>query len=244
MGQSLEIIPLLNLALAFIPVVATLYILYHWSLDAGNALYAVFRMLVQLMLIGYLLNFIFAADSSLVILGILVVMITASSWIALGTVKDKRVSLFKQAVISIGVGGGLTLLLITQLVLEIEPWYSPQSMVPLAGMIFANSMNSVSLAAERLNSELGRVENYDEAKRIALQSSLIPVINSLFAVGLVSLPGMMTGQILSGVSPLIAARYQIIVMCMVFGSAGITTTLFLVLARKNYSQASPVQEQG
>ena len=60
---------------------------------------------------------------------------------------------------------------------------------------------------------------------------MIPVINSLFAVGLVSIPGMMTGQILSGVSPLIAARYQIMVMCMIFASAGISTAIFLSLCR-------------
>ncbi|HHJ34596.1 MAG TPA: ABC transporter permease, partial [Gammaproteobacteria bacterium] len=113
----------------------------------------------------------------------------------------------------------------------LDPWYSAPTMVPIAGMIFANAMNSVSLAAERLNAEINRQVPYDEARVIAFQSSLIPVINSLFAVGLVSLPGMMTGQILSGVSPLIAVRYQIMVMCMVFGAAGIATAYFLVMAR-------------
>ena len=67
-------------------------------------------------------------------------------------------------------------------------------MIPLAGMIFANSMNSVSLAAERLNAEIKKSESYQQARNIALHASLIPVIISLFAVGLVSLPGMMTGQ--------------------------------------------------
>ena len=73
-----------------------------------------------------------------------------------------------------------------------------------------------------------------------MQAALIPVINSLFAVGLVSLPGMMTGQILSGVSPLIAARYQIIVMCMIFPSAGISTAIFLALARKGLDDRAKV----
>ena len=104
-------------------------------------------------------------------------------------------------------------------------------MIPLAGMIFANSMNSVSLAVERLNAEINKGVPYAEARNIALQASLIPIINSLFAVGLVSLPGMMTGQILSGVSPLIAIRYQIMVMCMIFGSSGISTACFLVMIK-------------
>jgi len=121
----------------------------------------------------------------------------------------------------------LTLVLVSQIVLTLEPWYQPQFMIPLAGMIFANSMNSISLAVERLNAEKNRNVPYTEARNIALQAALIPVINALFAVGLVSLPGMMTGQILSGVSPLIAIRYQIMVMCMVFGSAGISAACFL-----------------
>lgn len=98
-------------------------------------------------------------------------------------------------------------------------------------MIFANSMNSVSLAAERLYSEGKRGVLYEEARNMAFYASLIPVINSLFAVGLVSLPGMMTGQILSGVPPFIAVRYQIIVMCMIFGSAGISTACFLAMVK-------------
>jgi putative ABC transport system permease protein len=73
--------------------------------------------------------------------------------------------------------------------------------------------------------------DYDEAKKIALQAALIPITNSLFAVGLVSIPGMMTGQILSGVNPPIAARYQIMVMCMIFGSTGISAACFLTMAK-------------
>ncbi|MCB1689564.1 MAG: ABC transporter permease, partial [Halioglobus sp.] len=70
------------------------------------------------------------------------------------------------------------------------------------------------------------------------QAAMIPVINSLFAVGLVSLPGMMTGQILSGISPLIAARYQIVVMCMIFAASGISTALFLAIIRRQVNKAN------
>lgn len=121
----------------------------------------------------------------------------------------------------------MTLLLITQGVLDLSPWYWPRYLIPLAGMIFANAMNSVSLAAERLTAEIDRDVPYEQARSIALRASLIPKTNALLAVGLVSLPGMMTGQILSGISPLIAVRYQIMVMCMVFASAGISSACFL-----------------
>jgi len=188
-------------------------------------------MLVQLLIIGYFLAYIFGSDHALPILLILIVMISASSWIALGTIKNKRFVLYRYAFLSIASGGGLTLALITQAVLVLQPWYLPQLLIPLAGMIFANSMNSISLAIERLNAEMERDVAYETARNIALQACLIPVINSLFAVGLVALPGMMTGQILSGISPLIAIRYQIMVMCMIFGSAGISAACFLVLVK-------------
>ena len=231
MNNTLQAIPLINLSMAFLPALISIYILFRWSLNAGNAVYALLRMLVQLLLIGYFLTYIFESDSSGIVLLILAVMVIASSWIALGTVPGKRTMLYKYALSSIFFGGGVVLILITQIVLNLEPWYSPQTMIPIAGMIFANSMTSVSLAVERMNAEMSRDVPYHEARRIALQSSLIPVINSLFAVGLVSLPGMMTGQILSGVSPLIAARYQIVVMCMILGSSGITTACFLVMVK-------------
>ena len=128
---------------------------------------------------------------------------------------------------------GLILVLITQVVLTLEPWYLPSYMIPLAGMIFANAMNSVSIAGERFSAEISRKSSYQESRNTALMASLIPITNSLFAVGLVSLPGMMTGQILSGVSPFIAARYQIMVMCMVYGSAGIASSIFLRLIKND-----------
>jgi putative ABC transport system permease protein len=93
-------------------------------------------------------------------------------------------------------------------------------------------MNSVSIAAERLFAELNRSVPYVDARRIALQAGLIPIVNTLLAVGLVSLPGFMTGQILSGVSPLIAVRYQVMVMCMIFGASGLSAALFLTLVRR------------
>ncbi len=231
MSNSIQTISLLNLSIAFIPVVVMLAIICKWSLNLKNAVYAVSRMLIQLLLIGYFLTYIFDSDSSVVILIILIIMILLSSWIALGTIKAKRLVLYKFVIVSILIGGGSILLLITQGVLKLNPWYWPQYMIPLAGMIFANSMNSVSLAAERLNAEIERDVPFDNARKIAFQASLIPIINSLFAVGLVSIPGMMTGQILSGISPLIAARYQIMVMCMIFGAAGISSACFLTFSK-------------
>ena len=202
-------------------------------MNIGTSLYALGRMLLQLLLVGYVLAFIFTAHHSGIILLVLGVMLVAASWIALHPVKQRRRFLYLKALAAIAVAGVPILALVTQLILRLEPWFLPRYVVPLAGMIFASSMTAVSLAAERFEAERARGVDYTDARATALQAALIPIVNSLFAVGLVSLPGMMTGQILSGISPLVAARYQIVVMCMIYGASGLSAALFLVLVRKS-----------
>ena len=241
MNQTLQTISIIDLSFAFIPVAIAVVFLYLWSLNVRQASYALARMLIQLLLIGYVLSYIFYSDSPWLIGAILFSMVSISSWIALRTLEKHRMVLIKHGFIAIFIGGGFTLLVISQGALSITPWYQPQVIIPLAGMIFANAMNSVSLSAERIFSELSpqllsyssNTTTYREARNKALNAATIPVINSLFAVGLVSLPGMMTGQILSGISPLIAARYQIIVMCMIFASAILSAVVFLLLSEKD-----------
>ena len=143
-------------------------------------------MLVQLLLVGYFLSYIFESNSAWIVLIVLAVMVFAASGIALRTVKCKRRRLYAKALGSIALGGGTTLLLVTQGVLNLTPWYWPSYFIPLAGMIFANAMNSVSLAADRLEAELERGVGYVPARHIAFRASLIPITNSLFAVGLFS----------------------------------------------------------
>jgi putative ABC transport system permease protein len=230
-----QVISNFQLTLAFIPVVLVLLMLLHWSLKAGFAVYALIRMLIQLLLVGYVLTTVFAAEQSWVVMLVMFIMVSAASWIALGTVQAQRRQLYPLAFLSILLGGGLTLMLVTQSVIGLTPWFEPRYMIPLAGMIFANAMNSISLAAERLSAELARNIDYLSARNEAFQAAFIPTINSMLAVGLVSLPGMMTGQILSGVSPITAAHYQIVVMCMIFGGSGLSIILFLWLAKARFS---------
>jgi putative ABC transport system permease protein len=229
-------ITLFDIAIAFIPVLVTLVIVFFWSSNLKQASIAMLRMLLQLLLIGYALEFIFNAGNQWIILAVLCFMLLAASWIALGALPVKSSTLLAYSLAAIALGGIFNLALITQGVLHADPWYQPSVMIPLAGMIFSNSMNSVSLAGERLYSELSHDDDFSRARNTAFQAAMIPVTNSLLAVGLVSLPGMMTGQILAGTSPLIAARYQIIVMCMIFSSAGISAALFLWLLHQQRSR--------
>lgn len=232
MHGTITTIPLHLLALSLLPVIAVLYIQFRWGLAWKEGLYGISRMLAQLLIIGYFLLYIFGANNVWILLAVLSVMVLAASWIALRTVKEKRRALFFTVLLSVFLGGASVLVLITQGVLRVSPWYRADIMVPLAGMIFAGSMNAIALAAERYYEERGRAVSNEKARNIAFRTAMIPITNALFAVGLVSLPGMMTGQILSGVDPLIAVRYQIMVMAMLYGGAGLSAAMFLSLASR------------
>ena len=135
------------------------------------------------------------------------------------------------------------------MVLQVEPWYEPRYLIPLFGMIVGNAMNGAALAAERLASELasrrGEVEAYlalgatparaaAEPTRRAMSAALIPSVNGLMTVGLVQLPGMMTGQVLAGQSPLLAVRYQIVVAFMLTGATAMTTMIVVLWYRRTF----------
>ena len=231
--SSVTTIPIASLLLGFLPVLLLIGIMRAWGLNALQAMYANVRMLVQLLLIGYVLTYIFETDEPALVVLMVVFMIAMSSWIALRPLTDRGIKPYSIVTIAIGVSGLGVLILVTQIILELPRWFEPRFVIPLAGMIFANSMNTISLAGERFHAERGRGEDYLSARRLAMEAAMIPQINALLAVGLVSLPGMMTGQILSGVEPLTAARYQIMVMCMIFSTAGLAAVLYMALKKNS-----------
>jgi len=233
MNTSIYNISFVDLFWVLIPVFVVVVIYMRWTQDRSTLFYALFRMLIQLILIGYVLTYIFDAKSPYLVILILSVMLVAASVIAMRPLQKSEKSLYLYAFISIFIGGIFTLMMVVFGVLDLNPWYEPRFLIPIAGMIFANAMNAVSISAERFESETGRGNTYIDARAISYKAALIPIINALFAVGLVSLPGMMTGQILSGVDPLIAVRYQMMVMLMILGSAGISVAIYLLLLKKD-----------
>lgn len=240
----LPTIPLSSLVVAFVPTLLLLIVMHRWSLGAGEALYANARMVIQLLAVGYVLTYVFETDEPGVIAAVVAVMIGVAAWIALRPLAARGRGLFGIALVALGVNGLAMLGIVTQLVLDLPRFFEPRFVVPLAGMIFANAMNTVSLAAERFEAERERGVEGVDARRVALEAAQIPQVNALLAVGLVSLPGMMTGQILSGVDPLVAVRYQIMVMCMTFGSAGLGAVIYLVLVERRESARPSVDRAG
>ncbi len=220
-----------GLVVSFIPVLVVLFLMWRTEQVLGKSVIAIMRMLLQLLLVGYALVLVFAQPSIIVTLAILLGMVIIATSIALNVSRDNKRKLFGCAFIALLCGGGGVLTVMVFGVLTIEPWYNPRIVLPLAGMTFASSMTAISLSLERFESES---VNYPQAVALnkAFKAAMIPVVNSMLAVGVVSLPGMMTGQILAGVEPYIAARYQIMVMCMVFSSTGLTIFIFLKLLSK------------
>lgn len=196
-------------------------------------LIATVRAFVQLIAIGFALDLIFAADHPLAILLILTVMISIAGHTsgnrAPGVPHARRVALT-----AISIGASLTLgLLITLSIFQ----FTAQETIPIAGMVIGNSMNVCTLVMRRIQDEIEARHAEIEAAlalgatgrqamspylKTALQSGMTPIIDGTKTVGLIQLPGAMTGMILAGASPLEAVQLQIIVMYMLIGAAAFT----------------------
>lgn len=226
----MKTIPLLNLFYLLIPLIITWYFYFKWTEDKKDILLASFRMLVQLFIVGYLLVYIFEDKHWFVGLVLISIMAFVSAQISIRNVEDKSLKHYFLILVSIALSVQIHLILIIFFVLDLENFYEPRYVIPIAGMIFASTMNAISLCIERFEKELLRT-SYEEARKISFKTSMIPQINSLLAVGLVALPGMMTGQILSGVDPLIAVRYQIMIMSMTLSTSGISIIIYFLLKK-------------
>ncbi|RLA07083.1 MAG: ABC transporter permease [Gammaproteobacteria bacterium] len=220
-------ISIVSLSIMLIPFLSVIGIQFLWGTDYKKSLYALLRMITQLILVGYILMFLFGLQHSYEVLVVLLLMLFIASWISLNyNPVIRRILLFK-SFIALVVGSGITIVIIFTFVLDLDPWYQPRYTIPLSGMIFANSMSAISLASDRFFSDIKNNLSYIKARNNAYKASLIPITNSFFAVGLVSIPGMMSGAVLSGSDPLVAARYQILVMLMLFSSSGLSVAFFL-----------------
>jgi len=211
------------------------------------------RMVLQLLAVGYLLHIVFAVNSPVPVMLMLLAMAGFSLQVAGTRIKRRMPHFYRVVGSSIIIGCGGVTFYFCLLVVGYTPWYDPRYLIPLAGMIIGNAMNGASLAAERLSSEMhDRREEIetaiclganarqaaDPAVRTAYTASLIPTMNTMAATGIVALPGMMTGQILSGTEPVVAVRYQIAIMCAITGAVAITSFLILMQGYRNYFTAA------
>jgi putative ABC transport system permease protein len=211
---------------------------------------ATFRMTIQLVLVAYILTYIF--DNSNPVYTVLIILLIETFAIlnAFKRVKEPLSNELKK-VIAISMAGGtlIPLLMFIFVVIGHDPWYEPQYVVPIAGMIIGNAMTGASLGSNALlngmKSERASIEGAlmlgatpkQAARNIvrkSFDSAILPTVNSMVGMGIVTLPGMMTGQILSGISPLIAIQYQIAIMLGIAGSVSLTVILFVQLGYKTF----------
>lgn len=205
------------------------------------------RMTLQLILMGYLLVYIFDQSSVVITLLIFTVMVTFAIRNIFSRVKkpiNKR--LRRVVVLSMISGTVITTFYFLLLVISLDPWYEPRYFIPIAGMVIGNSMTGIALGTERLLGEMKSRKQLVEGAlmlgatprdatmvitRDVFTSAIMPTINSMVGMGIIFLPGMMTGQILAGISPLVAIEYQIAIMLGILGAVSIT--LFM-LTRLGY----------
>ncbi len=203
------------------------------------------RCVVQLTLIGYILGWLFAVDEPLLVIAVITVMCFFAARTA--TRRTPNVPVFPTflAFISMGVSMYVVMTVVCAVIISAEPWYTARIVIPISGMILGNAVNGQSLAIDRLYAEVRARRDQIEALlalgatpweavrdcvRAALRAGMTPTVNSLMVVGLVSIPGMMTGQILGGADPREAARYQIVVMLMIAAAAAIGSMMLVGLS--------------
>ncbi len=227
-----------DIAIASLLVVANglLSLALHLGLER-RLFVAALRMVVQLSLVGLVLTTLFALVSPFWTLLVALAMVAFAGHEVFAR-QERRF----RGVWGYGLGTGTILIaasLVTLLALTTSvrphPWYDPRFAIPLLGMILGNTMSGVSLGLNTLTTAAARERNAVEARlalgatrwealgtvmRQALRSGLIPIINAMSATGLVSLPGMMTGQILAGIPPQEAVKYQLLIMFLIAGSTG------------------------
>ena len=238
----------LGLALLLVGVLVVVSARQALGLERDLAIGAL-RTLVQLYLVGLILAAVFSAAQWYWVLLILVVMAAIATHAAVSRLAKPIPGIFWIAATALTVSTAATLTYVIGVVVRPHPWWEPQYLIPIAGMILGNSMTSAALAGERLQGDLAARHDQVEARlalgfsgreavqplvRASLRAAMIPTVNGMMTVGLVQLPGMMTGQILAGASPLVAIRYQIVVVFMQGVATALGSLMFVRLATSRY----------
>lgn len=243
-------IPISNLQLAFTVVLVLITGAISSLLKLGllrSLLWGTVRTFVQLTLVGYALTYIFKINNLWLIMAIITLMCFIASKTAVKRTPNVPNYPSLLAFVSLLASTYLVGSLVTVLIISPDPWYSARIAIPIFGMILGNSMNGIALSLDRLYSEARSRSAEIEAMltfgatpweairssvREAVRAGMTPTINSLMVVGLVSLPGMMTGQILGGADPSEAVRYQIVVMLMIAAAVAIGCLILVGLSYK------------
>jgi putative ABC transport system permease protein len=201
--------------------------------------------IVQLLLIGIVLEWVFRVDRWYVVVMMMSVMTLVAGIAAIQRTAFRFPGIWVRSVAATWLSSWLMASLALAVIVRVRPWYTPQYAIPLLGMILGNTLNGVSLGIDRLGSELlGKRDRIDGSLALgatrweaaqpliqeAVKTGLIPTINAMMVVGIVSLPGMMTGQLLAGTSPVQAVKYQIVIMFLIASATALGTVSVVLLS--------------
>ena len=242
-----------DVAIAAVLIVAdgVLSVLLRLGLHRQLAI-ATVRMVVQLVLVGFILRAVFAIASPLLTLGVVLAMIAIAGR-EVAARPEQRMGRFGNYAVgasAVFIATAVTAILALTTAIRPHPWYDPHYAIPLAGIILGNVLNGASLALDSMLGGVVRERVAIEAQlalgvpfrqairrlvRESVRRALLPIINQMSAAGIITLPGIMTGQILAGMDPLEAAKYQIVLMFLLSGGSGLAAVAVVYLAATRLS---------
>jgi putative ABC transport system permease protein len=248
----MNVIALSALDLAIAALLVLLVALIQWRMRLGNTrslLLAAIRTTVQLLLVGLVLKFVFDSSTPLWIAVMALIMLLAAGREVMSRQQRRFSGAWGYAVgtTSMFMSSFSVTLLALLVMIGPEPWYQPRYAIPLLGMLLGNTMNGISLGLDNLTRNAWENRQLVEARlalgdcwrdaitdirRDSIRVGMIPIINAMAAAGLVSLPGMMTGQILAGSPPLEAVKYQILIMFLIASGTGLGTITAVMLGSR------------
>ncbi|WP_227673509.1 iron export ABC transporter permease subunit FetB [Psychrobacter sp. CMS30] len=239
-----------DIALASSLIIIVLVVSWFLRLRLTKTLViAAVRTVIQLSFIGLILAWIFAREQWYEVLIILAIMTLIAGSAAKNRVKRTYKGLLVDTLIAVSTSAVLVTVTAISLILQVRPWYTPQFIIPILGLILGNSLTAISLTSnqliENLHGQQGRIEMMlslsakpfeavHEQIRAAIINGMTPTLNSMLVVGIVSLPGMMTGQILAGADPTQAVRYQIVTMFLICVSSTLGCTISALLIYRRF----------
>ncbi|MGB2047359.1 MAG: ABC transporter permease [Psychrobacter celer] len=239
-----------DIALASSLILIVLMVSWRLRLHLTKTLFmAALRTVVQLSFIGLILAWVFAREQWYEVLSILTIMTLIAGSAAKNRVKRRYKGLFIDTLLAVSVSAVLVTAIAILVILEVQPWYTPQFVIPILGLILGNSLTAISLTSNQLINafyeQQARIEMMlslsatpfeavHEQIRTAIINGMTPTLNSMLVVGVVSLPGMMTGQILAGADPTQAIRYQIVTMFLICVSSTLGCTISALLTYRRF----------
>jgi putative ABC transport system permease protein len=210
------------------------------------------RMTAQLLLIGLVLQWVFAVDAVWAVLSLMTLMTLVAGGSAVERTRHRFSGIWLNSIVSVWASSWLVTAFALFGIVRVAPWYRPQYAIPLLGMILGNTLSGISLGLDRFSGDLQvrrdeietflalgatRWEAASSTVREAVRTGMIPTLNAMMVTGIVSLPGMMTGQLLSGVDPIEAVKYQLVIMFLIAAGTGLGTVSVVLLSfRRLFSE--------